>query len=71
MIGWDCVSHPSVLRVIDAYDRLGPRRFFSKHGFASATMYELVWEGRIYPPKSDTWPRLRVCYGSSTSLKRF
>jgi hypothetical protein len=41
-----------VLRAIDEYDRLGPERFFSEHGFAPTTTYELAWEGRRYPPKA-------------------
>jgi hypothetical protein len=31
------------LRVMQDYDRLGPERFFSKHGFAPTTTYELAW----------------------------
>jgi hypothetical protein len=34
------------------YDRLGPERFFSEHGFAPTTTYELVSGGRRYPPKA-------------------
>ena len=34
------------------YDRLGPQQFFAKHGFALTTTYELVQEGRRYPPKA-------------------
>jgi hypothetical protein len=34
------------------YDRLGPERFFSEHGFAPTTTYELVRDGRRYPPKA-------------------
>jgi hypothetical protein len=32
--------------------RLGPERFFSEHGFARATTYELVWDASSYPPKA-------------------
>jgi predicted deacylase len=46
------VTRDDVLRAIEAYDRLGPERFFSKHGFAPTTTYELAWEGRRYPPKA-------------------
>jgi haloalkane dehalogenase len=28
-----------------------PERFFSEHGFAPTTTYELAWEKRCYPPK--------------------
>jgi hypothetical protein len=41
-----------VLRAIQEYDRLGPVGFFSEHGFAPATTYELVWDERRYPPKA-------------------
>jgi hypothetical protein len=41
-----------VVRAIREYDRLGPKQFFSEHGFAPATTYELVWEERSYPPKA-------------------
>jgi hypothetical protein len=40
------------MRAIKEYDRLGPERFFSEHGFAPTTTYELVWEKRSYPPKA-------------------
>jgi hypothetical protein len=49
---WDHVTRAHVLRAIKEYDRLGPERFFSEHGFAPTTTYELVWEGRRYPPKA-------------------
>jgi hypothetical protein len=34
------------------YDQLGPERFFSEHGFAPTTTYELVWGRHRYPPKA-------------------
>ena len=40
------------MRAIQEYDSLGPSGFFSKHGFAPTTTYELVWEQRTYPPKA-------------------
>ena len=43
---------PGVVRAIKEYDRLGPERFFSEHGFAPTTTNELVWEERRYPPKA-------------------
>ena len=51
-IAWDKVTHPDVLRAIQEYDRLGPDRFFSAHGFAPTTTYDLVWDKRRYPPKA-------------------
>ena len=52
MVAWDSVSRDHVLRAIKEYDRLGPERFFSEHGFAPTTTYELAWEERRYPPKA-------------------
>jgi len=49
---WDRVSHADVVRAIGEYDRLGAKEFFSAHGFAPTTTYELVWERKVYPPKA-------------------
>jgi hypothetical protein len=51
-IAWDKVSHDNVLRALEEYDRLGPERFFSAHGFAPTTTYDLVLDERRYPPKA-------------------
>jgi hypothetical protein len=52
MVAWERVSRAEVLRAMKEYDRLGPERFFSEHGFAPTTTYELAWEQRLYPPKA-------------------
>jgi hypothetical protein len=52
MVAWDNVSRDDVLRAIGEYDRLGPEQFFSAHGYAPTTTYELVWDNRSYPPKA-------------------
>ena len=52
MVTWDNVGRDDVVRAIDEYDRLGPEEFFSRHGFAPTTTYELVWDSRSYPPKA-------------------
>jgi hypothetical protein len=52
MVQWDRVTRRDVLRAIHEYDRLGPERFFSAHGFAPTTTYELVSGDRRYPPKA-------------------
>jgi hypothetical protein len=49
---WDHVTRSEVLHAIQEYDRLGPEAFFSAHGFAPTTTYELVWDERRYPPKA-------------------
>ncbi|WP_406054568.1 hypothetical protein [Kribbella sp. NBC_00889] len=51
-IDWDRVTRDEVVQAIEEYDRLGPDGFFSRHGFAPTTTYELVWEERAYPPKA-------------------
>jgi hypothetical protein len=51
-IEWDQVTHADVVRAIQEYDQLGPERFFSEHGFAPTTTYDLVWDERRYPPKA-------------------
>jgi hypothetical protein len=52
MVEWDSVTRTHVLRAMRQYDRLGPKAFFSEHGFAPTTTYDLVWEKRHYPPKA-------------------
>ena len=52
MVAWDRVTRADVVRAIKEYDRLGPVRFFSEHGFAPTTTYELAWEEHRYPPKA-------------------
>jgi hypothetical protein len=52
MVRWDRVTRDHVLRAIQEYDRLGPEQFFSEHGFAPTTTYELLWNKRRYPPKA-------------------
>jgi hypothetical protein len=49
---WGQVTDADVLRAIKEYDRLGPHRFFSEHGFGPTTTYDLVWNERLYPPKA-------------------
>jgi hypothetical protein len=51
-IEWDKVTHADVVRAIQEYDRLGPDRFFSTHGFAPTTSYDLIQDKRLYPPKA-------------------
>ena len=51
-VAWGSVARDNVVRAIKEYDRLGPQEFFSAHGFAPTTTYDLVWEERRYPPKA-------------------
>jgi hypothetical protein len=46
------VTRDDVLRAIREYDRVGPQRFFSQHGFGPSRSYELVWDKRRYPHKA-------------------
>jgi hypothetical protein len=52
-VTWKRVSRADILRAIRDYDRLGPERFFSEHGFVSTTTYELAWEKTPLPAESD------------------
>jgi|SRR5271165_1739502 len=52
MVAWDQVTRDDVLRAMQEYDRLGPEQFFSAHGFARTTTYELVRDKHSYPPKA-------------------
>jgi hypothetical protein len=52
MVVWNRVTRSDVLRAIREYDRVGPEQFFSDHGFAPTTTYELLWSKRRYPPKA-------------------
>jgi hypothetical protein len=51
-VNWTPVTRDDVVRAIQEYDQLGPERFFSAHGFAPTTTYDLVWDERSYPPKA-------------------
>jgi hypothetical protein len=51
-VQWESVTRAEVLRAIQEYDRLGPEKFFSQHGFGPTTTYDLVWDERRYPPKA-------------------
>jgi hypothetical protein len=46
------VTRRDVLHAIKEYDRVGPDRFFSEHGFGRSRSYELVWDKRRYPHKA-------------------
>jgi hypothetical protein len=49
---WDPVTTDHVVHALQEYDQLGPENFFTAHGFAPTTTYDLVWDGRRYPPKA-------------------
>ena len=65
-IASDKVTDADVFRAVQEYDRLGAERFFSAHGFAPTTTYDLVWEKRRYPPKA-IWAR-RMSSPQATAL---
>jgi hypothetical protein len=60
---WDEVAHADVVRALEEYDRLGAKQFFSAHGFAPTTTYELIWEKRRYPPKAILGPAYELATG--------
>src|ERR1700741_156028 len=68
---WDRGSRDEVLRAMKEYDRLGPERFFSEHGFAPTTTYELAWEERRYPPKAILGVAYEFATGQRLSSKDF
>jgi hypothetical protein len=49
---WDPVTTDHVVHALQEYDQLGPEKFFTAHGFAPTTTYDLVWNERRYPPKA-------------------
>jgi hypothetical protein len=51
-IDWQRVAPADVARALEEYDALGAEAFFAKRGFAPTTTYDLVHEGRPYPPKA-------------------
>lgn len=71
MIAWDRVTRAHVLRATEDYDRLGPDRFFAKHGFAPTTTYELVWEDRPYPPKAILGTAYELATGARLTSSDF
>ena len=70
-IAWSEVTHPDVVRAINEYDRLGAEGFFSKHGFAPTTTYDLVWEKRPYPPKAILGTAYELATGSRLESSDF
>jgi hypothetical protein len=60
---WSQVTQADVTRALAEYDRLGPERFFAEHGFAPTTTYELVQDGRRYPPKAILGTAYRLATG--------
>ena len=64
-VEWDDVTRDDVLRAIQEYDRLGSDEFFSVHGFAPTTTYDLLWDQRPYPPKAI----LGTAYEFATGLR--
>jgi len=70
-IAWDNVAHTDVVRAIQEYDRLGPERFFSTHGFAPTTTYDLVWEERRYPPNGILGTAYELATGERLASEDF
>jgi hypothetical protein len=68
MGAWDRVTRRDVLRAMHEYDQLGTEQFFSEHGFAPATTYELVWVKRRYPPKAVLGAAYEFATGDSLAL---
>jgi hypothetical protein len=52
LVAWNQVSRDDVLAALQEYDRLGPKQFFSEHGYGPSRSYELIWNKRHYPHKA-------------------
>jgi len=70
-VAWDRVTRTEVLRAIQEYDQLGPEAFFSAHGFAPTTTYDLVWDERRYPPKAILGTAYEFATGQSLASEDF
>ena len=70
-IAWENVTHADVVRAIQEYDRLGSEGFFSAHGFAPNTTYDLVWENRLYPPKAILGTAYELATGDRLASEDF
>src|SRR5262245_54076356 len=70
-IAWDEVTHDDVERALHEYDDLGRERFFSEHGFAPTTTYELVWEDHRYPPKAILGTAYELATGERLASQDF
>jgi hypothetical protein len=51
-LAWERVGRPDVQCALHGYDELGSERFFGRNGFGPTTTYDLVSNGRRYPPKA-------------------
>jgi hypothetical protein len=70
-IAWDKVTEADVVRALQEYDRLGPERFFSEHGFAPTTTYDLIWKERRYPPKAILGTAYEFATGRRLASREF
>lgn len=71
MVQWNRVTRRDVLRAIAEYDRLGPEQFFSQHGFAPTTTYELISDKRRYPPKAVLGTAYEFAMGRQLAARDF
>ena len=71
MVAGDRLIGRDVLRAIHEYDRLGAEQFFSVHGFAPTTTYELVWDERRYPPKATLGAAYELATGQQLGCDDF
>jgi hypothetical protein len=70
-VSWNRVTHADVLRAIGEYDRLGPEAFFAAHGFAPTTTYDLIWDGKSYPPKAILGTAYELATGQQLASGEF
>jgi hypothetical protein len=65
------VTREDVLSAIKEYERVGPKRFFSEHGFGPSRSYGLVWDNRRYPHKAILGTAYELATGPASRLRRF
>ena len=71
MVAWEHVTRADVVHAIEEYDRLGPEAFFSEHGFAPTTTYDLVWDEGRYPPKAILGTAYELATGERLASRDF
>ena len=67
-VNWEHVTKTDVLRALQEYDRLGPEAFFSTHGFAPTTTYDLVSGRRSISAQGNPGHRLSTRHRAAPRL---
>jgi hypothetical protein len=70
-IDWERVTPADVVHAAEEYDALGAEAFFAKRGFAPTTTYDLVHDGRAYPPKGILGAAYEIATGRRLESAEF